>query len=306
MRATWPKWSHLNKRREKFSMTGVSHRASHRLTKLQQRFQQHVLVPQSDQLADMIAATPRVSRATRLRIYTEAYRLRLAGAMDSDYHQLHVFSGDEAYTSLMHAYIQAYPSRQPSLRRFGEHLPAFLRQTEPYCLHSELAELAEFEWALCHAFDAADAQVVSLEQLTAIAPEAFAALTLGFHPSLKVLSLHCAAPQVWEALNDKPEEAPPPFDWSLEARTWLVWRQELRMMFRPAEPDECWALNAFQGGQTFGDVCEGLCRWHAEDRVPQRAVALLQRWLSEQLVVAIATVNPGSCYTVNRVSRSRK
>lgn len=287
-------------------MTGVSHRASHRLTKLQQRFQQHVLVPQSDQLADMIAATPRVSRATRLRIYTEAYRLRLAGAMDSDYHQLHVFSGDEAYTSLMHAYIQAYPSRQPSLRRFGEHLPAFLRQTEPYCLHPELAELAEFEWALCHAFDAADAQVVSLEQLTAIAPEAFAALTLGFHPSLKVLSLHCAAPQVWEALNDKPEEAPPPFDWSLEARTWLVWRQELRMMFRPAEPDECWALNAFQGGQTFGDVCEGLCRWHAEDRVPQRAVALLQRWLSEQLVVAIATVNPGSCYTVNRVSRSRK
>ncbi len=289
MRATLPKLSHLNRRREKFSMTGVSHRASHRLTKLQQRFQQHVLVPEADKLTDMIAATPRVSRATRLRIYTEAYRLRLAGAMDSDYHQLHVFIGDEAYTSLMHAYIQAYPSRQPSLRRFGAQLPEFLRQTEPYCLHPELAELAEFEWALCHAFDAADAQAVSLEQLTAIAPEAFAALTLGFHPSLKVLSLHCAAPQVWEALNDKPEEAPPPFDWSLQARTWLVWRQELRMMFRPAESDECWALAAFQGGQTFGDVCEGLCRWHAEDRVPQRAVALLQRWLSEQLVVAIAT-----------------
>lgn len=281
-------------------MTPVNHRPSTRLTKLQQRFQQHVLVPEADKLTDMIAATPRVSRATRLQIYTEAYRLRLAGAMDSDYHQLHVFLGDEAYTSLMHAYIEAHPSRQPSLRWFGVQLPAFLRQTEPYCRHPELAELAEFEWALCHAFDAADAQAVSLAQLTAIAPEAFAGLTLGFHASLKVLSLHSVAPNVWEALNDRPEEAPPPFDWSTKARTWLVWRQELRMMFRPAEADESWALAAFQGGQTFGDVCAGLCRWHAEDRVPQRAVALLQQWLSEHLVVAVGMQDDELPFPVKR------
>lgn len=289
MRAALPIRSRLNWRHEKLSVTPLDRRPSPRLTKLQQRFQQHVLVPEADRLSDMIAATPRVSRATRLRIYTDAYRLRLIGAMDSDYHQLHVFLGDETYTRLMHAYIEAYPSRQPSLRWFGAQLPEFLRQTEPYCLHPELAELAEFEWGLCHAFDAADAPAVSLEQLTSIAPGAFSGLTLGFHPSLKVLSLHSAAPKVWEALNDRPEEAPPSFDWSAQARTWLVWRQELRMMFRPAGPDESWALATFQGGQTFGDVCEGLCRWHAQDRVPQRAVALLQQWLSEQLVVTIDT-----------------
>ncbi len=259
----------------------------HRLTKLQQRFQRHLLRPEADRLTDMIAATANVSRETRLHIYSNAYRERLVEALDSDYHQLHVFLGDEGFTRLIYTYLQAHPSRQPSLRWFGAQLPEFLRQNEPYCRHPELAELAEFEWALCHAFDAADAPALDLERLQAIAPEAFAGLTLGFHPSLKTLTLHCAAPAVWQALNEHPADPPPPFDWPLEAQVWLVWRQELRLMFRPAHDDEAWAIEGFRGGSTFADVCEGLCRWHAEDRVPQRAVALLQQWVSEQLIVSL-------------------
>ena len=258
------------------------------LRKLQQRFQQHLLVPQADQLEDVIAATPQVPRETRLQIYSNAYRERLVEAMDSDYHQLHVFLGDEVFTRLIYAYLQLHPSRQPSLRWFGEHLPEFLRQTRPYCDHPGLAELAEFEWALCHAFDAADAQVVDLDRLTALAPGAFAGLTLGFHPSLKELTLHCAAPSVWQALNEDPEAPPPPFGWPQEARIWLVWRQALRLMFRPAAEDEAWAMGSFRAGATFGDVCEGLCRWHAEGQVPERAVTLLQQWLNEQLVVTLS------------------
>ena len=259
------------------------------MTKLQQRFQQHLLEPEADALADMIATTPQLPRATRLQIYSNAYRERLVEALDSDYHQLHVFLGDEKYSRLIYAYLQAHPSRQPSLRRFGEQLPEFLRQTQPYSRHPGLAELAEFEWALCHSFDAADAHPIDLGQLTALDPEQLAVVRLGFHPSLKTLTLHGAAPLVWQALNENPEVPPPAFDWPQAAQIWLVWRQELRLMFRPAEDDEAWALDAFRNGQTFGDVCEGLCRWHADERVPQRAVALLRQWVIEQLVVELTT-----------------
>jgi len=259
------------------------------LTKLQQRFQQHLLLPEADALADMVATTPELSRAARLHIYSNAYRERMVEALDADYHQLHVFLGDDEYSRLIYAYLRAHPSKQPSLRRFGARLPQFLRQTRPYCLHPELAELADFEWALCHAFDAADADAIGLEELTALPPEQLAALRLDFHPSLKEATPHSEAPAVWQALNDNPSAPPPDFNWPQEARTWLVWRQELRLMFRPSAPDEAWALDAFRNRRTFGDVCEGLCRWHEDERVPQRAVALLQQWVNEQLVIALTT-----------------
>jgi hypothetical protein len=51
------------------------------LRKLQQRFQQHLLVPQADQLEDVIAATPQVPRETRLQIYSNAYRERLVAGL---------------------------------------------------------------------------------------------------------------------------------------------------------------------------------------------------------------------------------
>lgn len=259
------------------------------LQELQHRFQSHLLTPEADPLADMIVETPKVSRATRLHIYSNGYRERFVEAMDADYHQLHVLLGDEAFTHLIYAYLRDHPSQQPALRWFGAHLPAFLRQTQPYNQHPELAELAEFEWALCHAFDAADARTIELAQLTAIPADDFAGLTLDFHPSLQSLTLHCAAPQVWQALSEKPLITPPHFGWLQQAQAWLVWRQELRLMFRPATHDEIWALQAFCKGQTFGDVSEGLCRWHEENEVPQRAVTLLQQWFSDRLVVALST-----------------
>lgn len=259
------------------------------LTNLQQRFQQHLLTPEADLLIDVVATTPRVPRATRLQIYSNAYRERLVEAMDSDYHQLHVFLGDDAFTQLIYAYLKTHPSRQPLLRWFGAQLPEFLRQTQPYCRHAELAELAEFEWALCHAFDAAEGPVANLEQLRTLAPENLAGLTLSFHPSLQELSLHCKAPVVWQALNENPLAPPPSFEWPLEARTWLVWRQALRLMFRPAADDEAWAIGSFRSGQTFDQFCEGLCRWHVEDQVPQRGVTLLQQWLNEELVAGLTS-----------------
>ncbi|MGH8034248.1 MAG: DNA-binding domain-containing protein [Lysobacterales bacterium] len=257
------------------------------LARLQHRFQQHLLTPDADALTDMIVETPQVPRATRLHIYSNAYRERMVEAMDSDFRQLHVFLGDETFAQLIYAYLAAHPSRQPALRWFGAKLPDFLRQTRPYKDYPGLAELADFEWALCHAFDAADMPPLDLAQLTALDPEDFAALTLGFHPSLQVLNLHYPAPAVWQALNENPEATPPPFERVDEPRRWLVWRQELRLMFRPAEADETWALESFRSGQAFGDVCEGLCRWHSDDEVPRRAVGLLQRWLGEQLVVTM-------------------
>lgn len=258
-----------------------------RLAQLQHRFQGHLCNPAGDDLVDLVADGPRVPRSTRLYIYANAYRARLVEAMDADFGQLHVFLGDEQFERLIHAYLDAHPSRNPSLRWFGQDLPRFLREAEPYRQHPGLAELAEFEWALCHAFDASDVTPLDSARLAALAPEDWAGLRLAFHPTLRELPLGSNAPEIWQVLNENPQTTPPPFQWSAEPRCWLVWRQELRLMYRAAKEDEAHALARFRGGAGFADVCEALCRWHAEEEVPLRAVGLLQQWLSEGLITAI-------------------
>lgn len=63
------------------------------------------------------------------------------------------------------AYIDAHPSEYPSIRWFGRHLNAFLRQTSPYAAQPVLAEMVAFEWPQGEVFDAEDSAAVTVEEM---------------------------------------------------------------------------------------------------------------------------------------------
>jgi len=44
-------------------------------------------------------------------------------------------------------------------------------------------------------------------------------------------------------------------------------------------------LTAFRDGATFSEACMQLAASLPEDEVPQRAVALLQQWLQDELII---------------------
>ncbi len=254
------------------------------LAELQSRFQNCLLDTKND-IDDLLADGGKVAKSVRIGIYTDGYRIRLVDASAGDFTCLSSYLGDDEFEKLINAYLTVYPSRHFSLRWFGRHLCQFLAETQPYAQHPDLLELAQFEWAICDAFDAADVTAVGLDELTALAAEAWPELTLSFHPSLRVLELAGNIPDIWSALND--EKEPPAFVSATAKSSWLVWRHELRVLFRPLDQDEAAALASLRAGENFSAMCERLCAWHAAGEVPLRAINLLKRWIDNGIVTEL-------------------
>lgn len=254
------------------------------LADTQQAFQSAVLLLQKV-TPDFINGTTQASAAERFKVYTDAYRLRLIEALAADFPALKNCLGDEGFNTFGRAYIDASPSDQFSVRWFGRHLAQFLAETIPYSEQPGLKELAIFEWALSEAFDAAESNLVDYPQLAEIDPRYWPSLKLHFHPSLRRIDLCGNATQVWQASN---QNAPlPPFLLHPEPQAWVVWRQELKLLFRSLSVQEAFALDAFMQGQHFAQICNGLKAWLDEKQVVMQAATYLQTWLRDGWIAEI-------------------
>lgn len=253
---------------------------------LQHRVQTFLLQPEA--VGDMLASvrsSERIPQQTRLDIYADAYRARLVDALATDYAGLQSYLGDDAFTSLALDYVEHFPSRHFSLRWLGATMAEYVSTTQPYSGHPEIADLARFEWAQCHAFDAADFTPLTLADLGRIAPEEWLGLRLEFQSALQLLNLTTNAPQIWAALSA--EQAPPALEHTDTAATWLIWRQDLRILYRELTPAEASALRLFQQGHDFSEVCMELAGRMPEASVPAYAAGLLRRWLEADLIVGL-------------------
>jgi hypothetical protein len=254
------------------------------LASLQRDLQHHVLSG-DPAIAGAVNGTPAVPVATRLGVYSNAYRIRLAEALGANVPQLKQLLGDEEFGAIANRYVDECPSQFASIRWFGDRLAEQLAQS--HASQPWLAELARWEWALAAAFDAQDAATVGVECLASVAPGDWADLKLEFHPSVHSLELTTNAQALFKALS---EEQPAPQPAILpHPQPWLMWRQtDLKTQYRSLEPDEVAALAVVRAGGTFGDMCEALCEWHEAEEVPLVAAGMLKRWLIEEILTAVA------------------
>jgi hypothetical protein len=246
---------------------------------------QTFLLDKSTDASALTLATPNFSTQARLHIYHQAYRLRLIDALRNDYPALEIYLGEAEFISLALEFISEHPSHNPSLRWLGEKLPEFLRTHAHWQAHTEVLELAEFEWRQVMAFDAADASLTSIAELRALPPEQWFTLKLELHPSLQLMHCYSNAPARWNAATKNNTAIATEFAQATQA--WLMWRENLQVVYRPIDTAEAWALKAFLMQQTFADVCEGLCEWFAAEQVPMQAAQYLQHWISGGLVIKI-------------------
>jgi hypothetical protein len=252
------------------------------LAELQRDLQRHVLSGDAA-IAAGVKATPTVPAATRLAVYSNAYRIRLAEALAANMPRLKELLGDEQFGAIAGAYVDAHPSRFASIRWFGDRLAEVLERSQPS--QPWLAELARWEWALAASFDAADASAVGVECLATVAPGDWAGLRLQFHPSVQYLELATNAQALFKTLS---AEQPPPQPAILASpQPWLLWRQDLKTQYRSLAPDETAALQVMRAGGTFGAMCEALCEWHDAGEVPLVAAGMLKRWIVEELLTRV-------------------
>ena len=215
----------------------------------------------------------------RLRIYADAYRLRLVEVLGNDFPATRDAFGEDAFAGFAERYLQAHPSTQPSVRHLGAAFAGWMEAQldAPRGLH----ELARFEWLQAAAFDAEDVQALGIEHVATLAAEAWPTLRLHLHPSARLLDTVRLAivegtPAV--AAADSPAH-------------WLLWRgADGDVHWRSLDADEADALRALRSGADFGDVCERLAMHH-DDGGALCAASLLKRWLADGLLAADAPVS---------------
>ena len=256
------------------------------LTDTQARFQAYVLAGDGGIVTE-IAGADDAFRRTRLDIYYNAYRLRLAEALATDYEILKAYIGHDVFDAIARDYIEARPSVFRNVRWFGGHLPDFLRDGPRYAARPILADLARFEWTLGLAFDAADTPALRFEDLAAVPPEAWAGLRLTPHAALHAVELRTNAVAVWNQLKNTDQGIAP--ESLSEPLRWAIWRKQFSPYFRSLEADEAWALDAMGNHLNFGEICAGLCQWLPEEQAAPRAATLLRGWVDEGWIASLET-----------------
>jgi hypothetical protein len=254
------------------------------LKELQKQFKSHIFSRDSE-IAQHIVSD-KLSSEFRLSIYANGYVTRLIEVLENDYPVLKDFMGEDSFYELCQWYIAQNPSTNASLRWFGRHMPAFLSATEPYNDKPYLAQLAELEWALVDAFNATDQDSIGEGEVAQVPIDKWPELSFVFHCSIQTFSYQWNILPIWQAHQ---EQLAMPGAQSLpEPETCLVWRRDLKTLFRTLEGDEAVLFSAAREGANFSQLCEILSDQIQDvqdaQQIPLRAAGLLKTWLSAALV----------------------
>lgn len=252
-----------------------------KLKDFQDRFQRAIL-EDNDAILENLTDGARESKDNLLKVYRDAYVLRLIDVVGNDHEHLRRYLGELEFGAMARGYIAANPSHNPNARWFSHRLPEFLRTTAPFAQQPVLAELAALERALNDAFDAGDAVALGVCDLAAIPVGAWSELAFVVHPSAICLEASTNAGAIWMALK---ADAEPPVPVVLPAPVRiLVWRQGATAMFRELSAEEAmmWQLTA--EGTNFGDVCQMMAVFDTAETAPARAAGILKTWLETGLL----------------------
>lgn len=228
-------------------------------------------------LQSLVRSTSSLGCRDGRAVYRNAYVARLLEALESNFPIASTLQPD-SFRAAARAYIDRHPSTFKSIRSIGAELPQTLRDQG----EELLADVTAFEWVLAHAFDAADATPLRMDDLASIEPASWPALTFEFHPSMRCVELNSNAAEIARAhfagtTNLELCAAP--------RSTWVVWRSGLTPKFRSLDLTETVALATALAGGSFETLCDSLCEMIDATEVPQRAASLLKTWVDAGLVV---------------------
>ena len=251
------------------------------LAQLQSAFQQHLLTG-DEAIAEHIRGGG-IGTARRLHIYHHAYRMRLVDTLRDSFGHTLLYLGDEHFNAAALAHVQGHASAYPSLRWYGADFPRTLAAR--FDEAPQVAELAQLDWALRHAFDGPDAPVLTLADLATLPTERWADVGFTLHPTYARLRLRHNTLAIWQALDD--DGVPPDAAPLAEPGELMIWRRGHQPHFRSLQALEAAALDGLQAGQSFAAVCAMLTEEFASADAAAEMGSLLRRWVDEELLSAV-------------------
>ncbi|MEC9368201.1 MAG: DNA-binding domain-containing protein [Pseudomonadota bacterium] len=251
------------------------------LKEIQDRFQRGV-IDGDDAVLTEFTDSSKEKRGVLFGVYRNAYTARLVDVLSSDHEKLHAFLGDEQFETMARDYIAANPSYNRSARWFAARLPEFLQGTSPYKEQPVLADMARLERALNDVFDGAEAVPLTLDDLSAVAPQDWSNLVFMPHPAVRRIALRSNAAEICKALHD--EEEPPAPLLLPEPAPFLVYRDDATSSFRPLPADEAMMWDEASNGVSFGVLCEMMSMYAGEEHAAMRAAGYLRGWVAAGLL----------------------
>lgn len=193
------------------------------LHQVQNLFQCYLTEDALEGILPEITDDARLGARKRLGVYFDAYRLRLLDIMKIDFEKTYTLLGDHGFEEAFFGYLKGHPSTHFSVRYFGQHFADFLAKTAPFSEHPVVSEMATFEWLVSHTLDAADAPVLTQEDLSVVSPQDWPFLTFALHPSVISTCFHYDTPALWQDIDAEKDPRPRksclnPFDGFLTVR----------------------------------------------------------------------------------------
>jgi hypothetical protein len=225
-----------------------------------------------DELA-FVVGDDKLDAAGRVGIYRDMYFARMTEAMASTFPKVAARMGEDEFAEMTAGFVDAHPSRHPSLRWVGQELASFLAEHDQ---PDWLCDLARLEWARADVFDRRDEAIVTVAELRALDPADFASLTVKIIDAHRVVDAATAVDKVWR--GGEPEPGP---------STMLVWRQGVEVYHRPLDPLEAKVLPVEP--LAFAALCERVAEEVGDEEAAQAAFRLLARWAQDELLAADAT-----------------
>jgi hypothetical protein len=241
--------------------------------------------------ASFIAPNSKLSSFDRLEIYNRQYWFRVLGALAEDFPALRSVVGARAFEAMCVAYLGEYPSRSFSLRNLGSHLAEWLARNPHFAgRRARLAQdVARMEWAFVEAFDGAEHEPLTLEQVSILDGDSRLALqphlqlvALDFPVDDLVLNLHKHEKrQASEAgvQHEDDEQSPAKLPVLRPKETWLAaHRVDFSVYYLPLKRGEFQTLAAIRTGMPLAQAIEiGV----TSSRVPSaRRPQLVREWFT--------------------------
>lgn len=123
----------------------------------------------------------------RFNVYRNNRMVSLIDSLRSTYPAIQKLVGEEFFKASARAYVETNPPMQPVMAEYGSSFGCFISALPGTDRFPFLADVAELEWQCLQSFHAADANVLDVTALSAIASESIMDVSMQCHPALHVI-----------------------------------------------------------------------------------------------------------------------
>ncbi|HEU4781161.1 MAG TPA: DNA-binding domain-containing protein, partial [Steroidobacteraceae bacterium] len=191
--------------------------------------------------------------AARFAVHRNNVVSSLVAALADTFPVTRQLVGEAFFPGMARQFVTCTPPRSPVLALYGEGFPAFVQRFEPVRRLPYLADVARLEVLRVRAFHAADAPVLSADDIARhlLDPQALPGARVEFHPSASMLASRFAIVALWAAHQGVGEIAGVD---PAQPQSALVLRQQDDVAIIPVERSSAGFFTRLLAGATLGEA----------------------------------------------------